>query len=147
MPLRGRRASDALQPEPVMRYKRSTMTSMQVRAGVWVSMLAITAPLVACGASEAAQGGATTPGHLDADADAPASQDTGPTTTTVVALGSGGDLEGSELTAPSTQTRESSVDGGTKGPHSIEIGRGIKDIQAIIVAHRDEARACYDSAI
>jgi hypothetical protein len=123
------------------------MTSMLVRAGVWVSMLAVAAALFACGASEAAQGGATTPGHLDADADAPASQDAGPTTTTIVALGSGGNLEGSKLTATSTQTLDGSIDAGTKGSHSIEIGRGIKDIQAIIVAHRDEARACYDSAI
>lgn len=59
----------------------------------------------------------------------------------------GGNLEGSKLTSTSTQTLDSSVDSGTKGPHSIEIGRGIKDIQAVIVAHRDEARACYDSAL
>jgi hypothetical protein len=31
-----------------------------------------------------------------------------------------------------------------KGPHQSEPGRSVKDIQVIVQAHRDEARACYD---
>jgi hypothetical protein len=34
-----------------------------------------------------------------------------------------------------------------KTPHTHEPGRGPADIRAIIVAHRDEARACYDKAL
>jgi hypothetical protein len=32
------------------------------------------------------------------------------------------------------------------GPHSHDPGRGTADIRAIIMSHRDEARACYDRA-
>jgi hypothetical protein len=31
-----------------------------------------------------------------------------------------------------------------RGPHQSEPGRSVKDIQVIVQAHRDEARACYD---
>jgi hypothetical protein len=34
-----------------------------------------------------------------------------------------------------------------KGPHSHDPGRSPADIRAIVVAHRDEARACYDKAL
>jgi hypothetical protein len=34
-----------------------------------------------------------------------------------------------------------------KGSHSHDPGRGPADIRAIVVAHRDEARACYDKAL
>jgi outer membrane biosynthesis protein TonB len=95
------------------------------------------------------QGGSVTPGSTGAEGDGGAheSQDAGPTTTTTVALGAAGNLEGSKLTSTSTQTLDGTSDGGTRGPHSIETGRGTKDIQAIVVARRDDARACYDAAI
>jgi hypothetical protein len=35
----------------------------------------------------------------------------------------------------------------TKGTHTHDPGRGIDDINAIVKAHRDEARACYDRAL
>ena len=34
-----------------------------------------------------------------------------------------------------------------KGPHAHEVGRGPEDIRAIIMARRDDARACYDAAL
>ena len=33
-----------------------------------------------------------------------------------------------------------------RGPHQSEPGRSVKDIQVIVQAHRDDARACYDQA-
>jgi hypothetical protein len=73
--------------------------------------------------------------------------DGGPATTSV-ALGEGGDLQGARLSE--VRTTESTVASATppaKGPHSHDPGRGPADIRAIIVAHRDEARACYDKAL
>jgi hypothetical protein len=34
-----------------------------------------------------------------------------------------------------------------KGPHTHDPGRSAADIRAIVIAHRDEARACYDAAL
>ena len=42
---------------------------------------------------------------------------------------------------------DTTVDGGAHGPHQQDPGRSVKDIQAIIVSRRDEARACYDAAL
>ncbi len=122
---------------------------MHMGRAVWIWVLAAAATAFGCGASGPAQGGAATPEAVGAgpDADVTPAPNAGPTTTTTVALGAGGGLEGSKLTSTSTQTLDSTADGGTKGPRSVEIGRGAKDIQAIVVAHRDEARACYDAAI
>lgn len=35
----------------------------------------------------------------------------------------------------------------TRALHTHDPGRGIEDINAIVKAHRDEARACYDKAL
>ncbi len=76
------------------------------------------------------------------------SEDAGPTTTTTVALGSGGKAEGSKLTpAASAEAPDGAADGGAKGTHPGDVGRSPKDIQAIVVSRRDEARACYDAAL
>jgi outer membrane biosynthesis protein TonB len=120
---------------------------MHLRAAAWILVLSIPTGPVACGASGASQAGTATPPGGESDASTPPPEEAGPTTTTTVALGSGGNLEGSKLTSTNTQTLDRAVDGGTKGPHSAEIGRGTKDIQAIVVARRDDARACYDSAL
>jgi hypothetical protein len=101
------------------------------------------APVGAAGsASPAAAGAAPT----DSAASAPANA--GPTTTTTTTLGAGGDLQGAKLTQTTTvaSTTGSSAPP-TKGPHTHEAGRGPADIRAIVVAHRDEARACYDAAL
>jgi hypothetical protein len=44
-------------------------------------------------------------------------------------------------------TSEPDVDAGRSGPRSHDPGRGPADIRAIVVAHRDEARACYDQSL
>jgi hypothetical protein len=71
----------------------------------------------------------------------------GPTTTTTATLGEGGDLQGAKLGSTTTvaSTASSAAPPG-KGPHTHEIGRTPADLRAIMVAHRDEARACYDAA-
>ncbi len=75
------------------------------------------------------------------------SEETGPATTTV-ALGDGGDLQGSKLTETHTVASTAASAGpAPKGPHSHDPGRTPADIRAIVVAHRDEARACYDRAL
>jgi hypothetical protein len=42
---------------------------------------------------------------------------------------------------------EAEVDAGRVGRHAHEPGRGREDIRALVVAHRDEARACYEKAL
>jgi hypothetical protein len=46
--------------------------------------------------------------------------------------------------APSTPP---AADASPKSGHAHEAGRGIADIRALVMARRDEARACYDSAV
>lgn len=69
-------------------------------------------------------------------------------TTTTTQLGSGGDLQGAKLGSSSRKEVETKGESGPKpnGP-SKEPGRTVSDIQAIIGAHRDEARACYDKGL
>jgi hypothetical protein len=108
----------------------------------------ISALLVACGAS--AGGGTKTPTGTDApDGGAPvqAQADAGPTTTTTMTLGDGGELQGAKLAQSSSSSVDTTIDGGAHGPHQSDPGRSVKDIQAIIVSRRDEARACYDQAL
>jgi hypothetical protein len=102
-----------------------------------------------CGGSQPGGEGAKspTPGDTAAGPSGPPPADAGPTTTTTLTLADGGDLQGSKLTTSSTQSIDTQVDGGAHGKHQAELGRSSKDIQAIIVARRDEARACYDSAV
>jgi hypothetical protein len=104
---------------------------------------------IACGGGGAESEGAkvaTTPSAAGDGGAAPAAD--APTTTTV-ALADGGDLQGAKLTetktvaAPATSASAAPP----KGPHTHEIGRGPEDIRAIIMARRDDARACYDAAL
>jgi hypothetical protein len=69
-----------------------------------------------------------------------------------VALGNGGDLQGAKLTETKTvvataASASSAPSGAPKGGHAGEPGRKPEDIRAIILARRDEARACYDNAL
>ena len=120
---------------------------MNPRAALTISMLATSLLFIACGAApvEGAKAGAG-PAAAGTVGTIGVAQDAGPTTTTTLTLGGGGDLQGSKLTSQSSQSFESTVDAGPK-VHQPDIGRGTKDIQAIIVARRDEARACYDTAL
>jgi hypothetical protein len=106
---------------------------------------------LACGGGEAESGGARSPapaasssGSIDAGA-----ADTPPTTTTTVTLADGGDLQGAKLTETRTvaATSASAAAPPPKGPHAHEPGRGPEDIRAIVMARRDDARACYDNAL
>jgi hypothetical protein len=107
----------------------------------------------ACGGqaatTEGAKGPEATSAAPAADTSSAASADAGPTTTTTATLGSGGDLQGAKLTQTTTvaSTTGSSAPPTSKGTHAGEPGRGPADIRAIIVAHRDEARACYDAGL
>ncbi|MDB4941821.1 MAG: hypothetical protein JWP97_1355 [Labilithrix sp.] len=70
-------------------------------------------------------------------------------TTTTSTLPPGGELQGAKLGSSTHSEVETKGDAGPKaGPgHQSEPGRGQKDIQTIILAHRDEARACYDNGL
>jgi hypothetical protein len=113
--------------------------------------------LVACGGAKPGAEGAKTPtgGGSDPSQSPSASSsggggagDAGPTTTTTLTLADGGDLTGSKLTQSGSTTIDTTIDGGERPHgHTSEPGRSARDIQAIIVARRDEARACYDSAV
>ena len=119
--------------------------NMNLRAPLSISTFAALSALAACAGTPPAQSpGGTPPG---ATASVAPAQDAGPTTTTTLTLGDGGDLSGSKLTSSGSQTIDVTIDGGPKGPHAPDIGRGTKDIQAIVVARRDDARACYDNAL
>jgi len=121
--------------------------------------LALLAPLVlvpvACGGGADSTGGGKTPdtavGVSGQSSAAPDSSATpgggGSTTTTTTTLGAGGDLQGAKLGSTTTvaSTTGSSAPP-PKGPHTHEIGRGPADLRAIMAAHREEARACYDAA-
>lgn len=93
------------------------------------------------GAAAKASGDGTSPG-----ATGPAAND-GPSTTTQ--LGQGGDLQGAKLESSSHKEVETKGDAGpSAGPgHSQEAGRRREDIQTIIMARRDDARACYDQGL
>jgi hypothetical protein len=70
-------------------------------------------------------------------------------TTTTTALPDGGELQGAKLGSSSHTEVETKGDAGPKaGPgHTQEPGRSRQDIQTIIMARRDEARACYDKGL
>ncbi|MDB4996012.1 MAG: hypothetical protein JWM74_3444, partial [Myxococcaceae bacterium] len=91
--------------------------------------------------------GAASGSSAGAGAGAAAAADAGPTSTTTTTLGTNADLSGAKLQSSSTMSVEIKSDGGAKpDPHGAEPGRRREDIQALIVAHRDEARKCYDDA-
>ena len=105
--------------------------------------------VIACGGGSAntstnqAQGGAGGAQATSSTADA------GPTTTTTVLMGDAGELQGTKL-----ETTQGPVNAGgssNTGPHldpsQHDPGRSRDDLITIIKSHRDEARACYDTAV
>ena len=71
-------------------------------------------------------------------------------TTTTTQLGDGGDLQGAKLGGSVHTTTETKGEGGPKSTHgqsAREPGRSAEDIRVIVMARRDEARACYDKAL
>ncbi len=110
--------------------------------------------LGACGGGGVESDGAKSPGGGGvSSSSSPSDGGSTPTidataTTTTVALGNGGDLQGAKLSETHTVSA-SSADAAPppKGPHTHDVGRGPEDIRAIVMARRDEARACYDAAV
>jgi hypothetical protein len=77
-----------------------------------------------------------------------ASTASGQPTTTTSTLADAGDLQGAKLTTASRTELEDKAPGQPKpAAASSEQGRSAKDLQAIIGARRDEARACYDKGL
>ncbi len=117
----------------------------------------VLAPL-ACGGGGAGSDGAkapagASPAAADSASGASPAAATAPTgsavTTTTTALGTGGDLQGAKLTETHTVAATSSASAGPAEPkpHGKEPGRGPDDIRAIIMARRDQARACYEAGL
>jgi hypothetical protein len=104
---------------------------------------------VGCGGGQGAGGGATSPAGTGSGASTDATPlDAGPTTTTTATLADGGDLQGAKLEQTSTVASTTGSAAPTaKGPHTHDPGRSAADIRAIVIAHRDEARACYDASL
>jgi hypothetical protein len=86
-------------------------------------------------------------GDAAAGTEAPAAA---PPTTTTTSLADGG-AQGTKLAeihpAASAAPATSAASPAPKGAHTHDAGRGPDDIRAIVIAHRDEARACYDRAL
>ncbi len=102
-----------------------------------------------CAGGQGAGGGPTAPTGAGSTAptdSAPATP--GPTTTTTTTLADGGDLQGAKLEQTTTvASTTGSAAPAPKGPHTHDPGRSAADIRAIVIAHRDEARACYDASL
>src|SRR5580658_8062370 len=116
------------------------------------SVVTIGLVILGCGGGAAPAAGASSPDNAapagtTMDAGAPKAMDsTAPTTT--LALGDAGDLQGSKLVETHSSATTADPSAGTaKPPHGHDVGRSPQDIRAIIQAHRDEARACYDAAL
>jgi TonB family protein len=69
--------------------------------------------------------------------------------TTTTALPDAGELQGAKLgTSSHTEVETKGQSGPKTGPgHSQEPGRRREDIQTIVMARRDDARACYDKGL
>lgn len=123
----------------------SPLSAVSVLASAWIA-------LAGCGGSNAASDPAKAPATATKPAaGTPAGEGTAKTepTTTTTALPTGGELQGAKLATSTHSEVETKGEGGPKaGPgHTSEPGRSAKDIQAVIVARRDDARACYDKAL
>jgi hypothetical protein len=68
--------------------------------------------------------------------------------TTTLLLSDAGELKGVKLAEVHSEATVSPPDAGTSsGAHSHDPGRTPADIKAIVVSHRDAARACYDKGL
>lgn len=106
--------------------------------------------VVACGgqAEQAKSPTDEAPAAPAASTDEPTATPEGSESTTTLNVPDGGDLQGMKLETSTHKVVEVKGDGGAKpGPHAPEPGRRREDVQAIVQAHRDEARACYDKGL
>jgi hypothetical protein len=119
----------------------------------WVVCVCAAAALSGCGAGNSGGALAATPSAAAADAGAnppatsgSAATEVAPPTTTSV-TGSG-DEKGTKLPEAHAPAPSSAADAGATLPgRGREAGRTPSDIKAMISAHRDEARACYDKGL
>ena len=116
--------------------------------------MALLVPMTfACGGGGAEADGAKSPGASPEGSSGPGTdagtpgQGNSTQSTTTVALPDGGDLQGAKLSEVHTVASTSASATPPKGPHAHETGRQPEDIRAIIMARRDDARACYDNAL
>jgi hypothetical protein len=117
------------------------------RLSFWVLVGAFGSGLACGGGASNATGVAAAPTNATSqvpDAGA-APVNPGPTTTTTAVGDGGGAPVGTKL-SDTTPAPAGSAPPVPKG-HTHDAGRGTDDIRAIVVAHRDEARACYDGAL
>jgi TonB family protein len=144
-----------------MRSLQSRKKSLFLALSVLSASLYLT---VACGGGKPA-GDAKSPGEGTAPTEGAASSGAGGGTaassgavssggasggtTTTTALPDGGELQGAKLGSSTHTEVETKGDGGPKAGagHNQEPGRKREDIQTIVMARRDEARACYDKGL
>lgn len=145
-----------------MRSLQSRKKSLFLAVSVMTASLVLS---VACGGAAKPGGDAKSPGEgtapTEGAASSGASTGTGASsgaatsggggggTTTTTALPDGGELQGAKLGSSSHTEVETKGDAGPKAGagHSQEPGRKREDIQTIVMARRDEARACYDKGL
>lgn len=123
---------------------------MNARHTALLALFAVNVAAVACGGGKAPDAKAPTatepaaPGTgTPAASGAPT---TGDGTTTTTALPNSGELQGSKLETASSSSAHSETHG-PKSDGKAEPGRSRDDIRTIVMARRDEARACYDKAL
>ena len=145
-----------------MRSIQSRKKSLFLALSVLSASLVLT---VACGGGAKPAGDAKSPGEGTAPTEGAASSGGGNAagassgavssggasggTTTTTALPDGGELQGARLGSSTHTEVETKGDAGPKAGagHSQEPGRKREDIQTIVMARRDEARACYDKGL
>ncbi|MDP8999705.1 MAG: AgmX/PglI C-terminal domain-containing protein [Myxococcota bacterium] len=112
---------------------------------------------IACGSGQGAREGsrsadtAATAASFDdsgASIAAPFATPSGGTTTTTETLEDARESQGTRLVdARTVASTAGNSPPSVRAPHSHDPGRGAADIRAIVLAHRDETRACYDNAL
>lgn len=131
--------------------------SFRHAASVALASAAVFSLVVACGGSsegakspaENSENTASNASDATKGSNAADSENTGSETTTTLNVPDGGDLQGMKLETTTHKVVEVKGDGGAAPPPgpSSETGRKREDVQAVIQAHRDEARACYDKGV
>jgi outer membrane biosynthesis protein TonB len=142
-------------PAPKPRRQRASRAVLGRSRAVVIALVVSPAGVsLACGGGQGARDGAQSPETASASTspgsagNAPGSGAAGAPTTTTATLADAGDTQGTTLTEVSAVASTSaSAPSSAKAPHAHDPGRGPADIQAIMSAHRDEARACYDRAL
>jgi outer membrane biosynthesis protein TonB len=111
-----------------------------------------TAASSSSGTTPSGSSGATDPGSSSGAGSSGSTAGGGSGTTTTTNLPDSGELQGAKLGGGHTKVEvETKGDAGPKTPagggSAGEPGRTAKDIQTIVAARRDDARACYDKAL